>query len=360
MNKTHNEKRKLIILLPKILRTGPILGAFAIANTLVDEFSITIVSIKGGVEDQIEIKEGIFLEDLSRYKDWLKRIKRFNSLMENCDDRDVVLSMCFSADLFNAIFVNKQRKISSIRANNLQNYTHTYGKIFGYLIDRAHKIIFRSFDNVIVISKTMQKQVMNDDKRIPISLIENFIDEESIEKYRHKFDDQESIDLIFVGSLTTRKQPLLLIDGLQKILNKGIDARLSIIGVGPLISELERKVSNLSISESVKFYGHIDNPYQVIAKGDIFIMPSLSEGISRASLEALFLGLPCLLRNIDGNAELVNQSNGVLFMNEKDYEESLMDVIDLYRSLSGAKASLLPENFSQSSAKAKLLKLLNP
>ena len=75
MNKTHNEKRKLIILLPKILRTGPILGAFAIANTLVDEFSITIVSIKGGVEDQIEIKEGIFLEDLSRYKDWLKELK---------------------------------------------------------------------------------------------------------------------------------------------------------------------------------------------------------------------------------------------------------------------------------------------
>ena len=119
-------------------------------------------------------------------------------------------------------------------------------------------------------------------------------------------------------------------------------------------------MNDLSITENVKFYGHIDNPYQIIAKGDIFIMPSLSEGISRTSLEALFLGLPCLLRNIDGNAELVNQSNGILFKNEKDFEKSLMDVIELSRSLTGEKTSLLPENFSQSSAKVKLMRLLNP
>ena len=53
----------------------------------------------------------------------------------------------------------------------------------------------------------MQNQVMNEDKHISISLIENFIDEESIEKYRHKVEDRDLIDIIFVGSLTTESSP---------------------------------------------------------------------------------------------------------------------------------------------------------
>ena len=359
MNIVSNEKRNLTILLPKIVRTGPILGAVAIANTLVDEFSINIVSIKGGFGGNIEINENIVLKDLSKHGGWIKRVKSFKAMMKEYKDGDVVFSMCFSADLFNIFFVKNHRRISSIRANNYQNYTHTYGLVFGYLLDKLHRIIFKGFEAVIVISKAMQKEVLSEEKDISTILIENFIDEKSIEKYRKSSSDHSEINFVFVGSLITRKQPLLLIDGLKKIHQKGISAKLHIVGTGPMMPKLRSLVNELSLQESVTLYGHIDNPYRIISKGDIFLMPSLSEGISRASLEALFLGLPCLLRDIDGNAELINKSNGVLFRDDNEFENSLLEVIDLYKSKSGERASLIPQLFTQLNAKRKLFKLFS-
>jgi glycosyltransferase involved in cell wall biosynthesis len=81
----------------------------------------------------------------------------------------------------------------------------------------------------------------------------------------------------------------------------------------------------------------------------VFVLPSLSEGAPRAALEALFLGVPCVLRNVDGNACLVSSGvNGVLFQTDDQLLEAIKGAVVLARKLrgiagDGKKNNLLPD-----------------
>ena len=106
---------------------------------------------------------------------------------------------------------------------------------------------------------------------------------------------------------------------------KGIDCHLDILGDGPLRQKLFEKVKTLGISNRVKFHGHISEPYKMLQSADYLVIPSQSEGISRAVLEALFFGIPCILRNVDANYGIIIPGvNGFLF--QKD--EELVNVLE--------------------------------
>ena len=89
------------------------------------------------------------------------------------------------------------------------------------------------------------------------------------------------------------------------------------------------------------------------------VLPSLSEGLSRASLEALYLGVPCVLRAVDGNAELIREGvNGTLFRETASLAGAMMATAAWSRARTGKRDSLLPENYRQQSAVRKYLALL--
>tara|TARA_B100001540_G_C15689852_1_gene588739 strand:- start:376 stop:1026 length:651 start_codon:yes stop_codon:yes gene_type:complete len=213
------------------------------------------------------------------------------------------------------------------------------------------------FEMIFVLSKEMLKQVEHLDKKTSLILIENFVDEKTIERYRSpKRDDH--LRLVFTGSLTQRKQPKLALLATRIVIDKGINTTLHMIGDGPLMNDLFAYAKYLEISNHVVFHGHITDPYHIVSKADIFIMPSMSEGISRAALEALFLGLPCLMRDVDGNSEIINENNGVLFNKNSQLEISVKLILELLDAKLGEKKSLLPDRFTQKNAKDKLLRLL--
>jgi glycosyltransferase involved in cell wall biosynthesis len=55
----------------------------------------------------------------------------------------------------------------------------------------------------------------------------------------------------------------------------------------------------------VVFTGHTDDPLPYLAAGDIFVLPSLAEGLPGVLIEAMAAGLPCIATDIPGNRELV-------------------------------------------------------
>ena len=95
---------------------------------------------------------------------------------------------------------------------------------------------------------------------------------------------------------------------------------LDIIGDGPLMDVVKRQVaSNKFLRERVNIHGYLENPYDLIADFDYFVLPSHSEGISRAAMEALFLGVKCILKEVDGNRELIDsEDKGFLFSEDAD------------------------------------------
>jgi glycosyltransferase involved in cell wall biosynthesis len=82
-------------------------------------------------------------------------------------------------------------------------------------------------------------------------------------------------------------------------------ASLLIVGDGPLRAELEREAAARGLGASVHFVGsQVDvTPYYCIA--DIFVLPSASEGLSNALLEAMAAGLPALASDVGGNRDVI-------------------------------------------------------
>jgi sugar transferase (PEP-CTERM/EpsH1 system associated) len=91
-------------------------------------------------------------------------------------------------------------------------------------------------------------------------------------------------------------------------------ARLAIIGDGPLLGRLRELVESLGIARRTWLPGAMNNVPDVMRTFDVFVLPSLLEGISNTVLEALATGLPVLATAVGGNVELVQDgATGRLF-----------------------------------------------
>jgi glycosyltransferase involved in cell wall biosynthesis len=122
---------------------------------------------------------------------------------------------------------------------------------------------------------------------------------------------------------------------------------LDVIGVGPLVEQVRKRVRDRGVQEHVILHGHHAAPYPILAGADALVLPSLSEGVSRAALEALQLGVPVVMRDVDGNRELVSEGrNGVLFEDPSELAEAMLVAARLRRKVQEHE-SLLPSMFRQ-------------
>jgi glycosyltransferase involved in cell wall biosynthesis len=110
---------------------------------------------------------------------------------------------------------------------------------------------------------------------------------------------------MFVGRLAVEKNLGALIDAWPIVLKSRPDARLTLVGEGPERSALERRARGLGLVRAGDLPGasaHVDD---LLRTADLFILPSIEEGMSIALLEAMALGVPVVASAIAGNRRLV-------------------------------------------------------
>jgi sugar transferase (PEP-CTERM/EpsH1 system associated) len=86
--------------------------------------------------------------------------------------------------------------------------------------------------------------------------------------------------------------------------------RLAIVGDGPRMPDLRKLADTLGIAEATWFAGALSDVPRVMRALDIFVLPSLNEGVSNTILEAMACGLPVVATAIGGNVELVHDGQG--------------------------------------------------
>jgi len=95
-----------------------------------------------------------------------------------------------------------------------------------------------------------------------------------------------------------------------------------LIGDGDLREKLEEQVKQLGIVEQVRFVGRKDRAWlkENLPKCQVFCLPSLNEGMSNATLEALACGLPIIITPVGGSQELLGQQNGFLLAKRNEQQ----------------------------------------
>lgn len=133
----------------------------------------------------------------------------------------------------------------------------------------------------------------------------------------HGFIGPESVVVGSVGRLQPVKDQATLIRAFAHLAHSSAaikaKVRLVIVGDGPLRDALTRLVDDLDIGRITWFAGDRQDVSQVLRLFDVFVLPSLAEGISNTILEAMASGLPIIATQVGGNAELVQDGlNGRL------------------------------------------------
>ncbi|MBI5925592.1 MAG: glycosyltransferase [Aquabacterium sp.] len=117
-----------------------------------------------------------------------------------------------------------------------------------------------------------------------------------------------------VGRLVELKNHATLIKLWPDVLRARPDARLVLIGDGPLRDTLQKLAFELGVADHIVFAGLRENVAQLLPALDIFALPSLTEGVSIALLEAMATGLPSLASKVGGNIEVIEHGQtGLLF-----------------------------------------------
>ena len=124
---------------------------------------------------------------------------------------------------------------------------------------------------------------------------------------------QEKFKLVTVGTLDNlSKGADTLVEAVSMCVSKGIDCSLMVVGGGKYMPYLAHMAVERGISERIHFCGWVPAGSGVHAQldlADLFVLPSRQEGLSRATIEAMARGLPCIATTVGGTAELLPQED---------------------------------------------------
>lgn len=142
-----------------------------------------------------------------------------------------------------------------------------------------------------------------------LKVIYNPVDIEKIlrnSKQINPFKADKNYNVIAVGRLDKPKAFHRIINAFPALLNKEPEAKLWIIGDGPLLGELEELVQYLGLKDNVHFVGFQKNPYTWMAYADLFVLSSIYEGLPNVLLEAIACNCPVIsLQHPGGTREIL-------------------------------------------------------
>lgn len=251
----------------------------------------------------------------------LKKDVSFFKQMTLIYNSKIIHSQGIKADFLSSIFFWK-KNISTLRNYPFEDYPLLYGNIKGTLMAYFHLFILRFISYRVTISESTA--IKNNKKsNLNFDVIYNGVD---TEKFKSKNDgeqlklklgiDDNDIVYIYTGPLIKRKNVSKVIS----IINGCKNSKLLILGDG---NEKDHLIQNSE--ENIIFVGNVNNVEDYLNISNVFILLSSSEGFPNAVLEALSVGIPCILSDIPSHRDvkkimkedvfIYNDSDMKLFLN---------------------------------------------
>lgn len=231
------------------------------------------------------------------YREW-KNLKKY--LTENKDISCHVVMLPIPSFLLiklrklvsGKVIVSDRNNPSSHKFYNKLMMKYAAKRCDGFVVQTKEIADWYNF----VKNKTVIPNAINDDITFP-----------SVTKKEKKF--------VAVGRLQKQKNYPMMLEAFGLFSKKHPEYILEIYGQGEQQRYLEDKVTQLGLNKKVEFKGYINNISESISTAECFLMSSNHEGISNALIEAMCMGLPCVVTNCDGGGAkflIENYKNGLL------------------------------------------------
>ena len=199
-------------------------------------------------------------------------------------------------------------------------------------------VIFFSLNNsnaITSVSENLRKDTLKTFKIAnDVKVISNFIKIEDYQSYhttchRKNFAKPEERILIHVSNFRKVKRVedvLRVFD----IVRKKIPSKLILVGDGPERPAIDKLCRELDTCNDIISVGKIANPKDILAIGDVFILPSETESFGLAALEAMAMRMPVISSNTGGIPELNIHGKTGYMSNVGDYEDMAKNTIELF------------------------------
>lgn len=139
--------------------------------------------------------------------------------------------------------------------------------------------------------------------------------------------DPAAILIIFIARFTSHKQPLSLIKSFAQSILKNPALQMLMVGEGDEKNKAEEMVKKLNLQSQVHFLPFRQDVPDLLFAADIFVLPSLWEGLPIGLLEAMSMGKSVIATNVDGTREIVKHNHNGLLIETNNLVENLTDAI---------------------------------
>lgn len=165
--------------------------------------------------------------------------------------------------------------------------------------DKYYKLLFNKKESYEINNGFAIDQIRKNSNHDIYSIVKKF--------------EPKKFNIIFVGRLTEQKNIMSLIEAFNLLCNKE-SYHLYICGDGEQKNKLTQLVKNYNLCDEITFLGYTENIYALMKASDLLVLPSKYEGMPNVIFEAMCLGLPSLVSNIEQHKRwIVNNENGYLF-----------------------------------------------
>ena len=150
-------------------------------------------------------------------------------------------------------------------------------------------------------------------------------------KEKNNNQDYKTIEIVHVSNAINNhvKGHDEIIKAVHTLKTMGIEAKVTFIGDGDMVKKFKENAQELGIEKNISFIGKISDKdvlKEELLKREMFIFPTRAEGLPRALIEAMALGLPCISTNINGMPELLNEEQLIKVGDIKDLVNKIIQL----------------------------------
>lgn len=226
---------------------------------------------------------------------------------------DIIHAHDFTASVISSMCKKDIKLIEHLHNNN--PWLKSIGiKSFSFLYAglRADKIltVSDSIEKEFIFSRFIKKKII---------CIGNPINTQEIISKIKDFRAEKKYDICCVARLTKAKNPFKFVEIIKELVKENPYIKAVWVGDGELKESVIEKIKYESLVNNIELVGFQKNPYIYMVESNVFLLTSDWEGFGLVVVEALTLGLPCVVSNVGGLKEIVDNKCGKLCVHDNDY-----------------------------------------